>query len=278
MNANISNLTRTQKGMSIVELLVAMALGLLLLGGILQVFLSSRQTYSANEAMGRMQENGRFALEFIARSARLAGYIEPTLQIALPMPVIPDSDQCSEIPADKKAQLCSTQGAGNVPDSIGFSFQPPLTDGARRDCLGNTIAANDQLIVNYFGIIPANGTLPASLGCRSYNLTTNAWITGPNLQPLVEGIDSLQVLYGVDSGGDSRSANQYISADRVSNWAKVRSVRIAVLANSVESMDPEPTGRNFFLLDAAPLTLANLGNDKRARQVFTTTIQLKNVE
>ncbi len=64
-----NSMRRQQLGLSLVELMVALVLGLVLMTGIIQVFLSSRQTYASNEAMARMQENGRFALEFISRSA-----------------------------------------------------------------------------------------------------------------------------------------------------------------------------------------------------------------
>ena len=82
-----------QKGLSIIELLVAMVIGLILLLGVSQVFLSSRQTYAANEAMGRLQENGRFALEFIARSARLAGYTEPVFEGGKPLALVQAFDR-----------------------------------------------------------------------------------------------------------------------------------------------------------------------------------------
>jgi type IV pilus assembly protein PilW len=63
-----------QKGLSLVELLVAMTLSLLLMGGVLQIFLASKQTYSANTALSRVQESGRFAMEFLTSDIRNAGY------------------------------------------------------------------------------------------------------------------------------------------------------------------------------------------------------------
>jgi type IV pilus assembly protein PilW len=261
-----------QLGLSIVELMVAMALGLLLMTGVIQVFLSSRQTYAANEAMGRMQENGRFALEFMARSARLAGYVEPVYAEARPVALVRPS--CTGLPGSIPTELCTTTGAGNASDSFGFVFQPPIQDGARRDCLGNSITENNMLLINHYSIIPATATTPPALGCRAYkfNQTTGSWTSGPQAQELISGIDSLQILYGVNTSGDARSANQYVSADRVTNWNNVRAVRIAVLANSIEPITPAPAARNFVLLDAAPVSYA----DNRARQIFSTTIQLKN--
>lgn len=65
---------RQQHGLSLVELMVAMALSLLLMLGVMQIFLSSKQTYSTNVALSRVQESGRFALDFLARDIRNAGY------------------------------------------------------------------------------------------------------------------------------------------------------------------------------------------------------------
>lgn len=63
-----------QQGLSLVELLIAMTLSLLLMGGVLQIFLASKQTYSANTALSRVQESGRFAMEFLTSDIRNAGY------------------------------------------------------------------------------------------------------------------------------------------------------------------------------------------------------------
>jgi len=63
-----------QQGLSIIELMIALLLGLLLMGGVLQLFLSSKRTYQTNAALSQVQESGRFALEFLAFDLRNAGY------------------------------------------------------------------------------------------------------------------------------------------------------------------------------------------------------------
>lgn len=65
---------RNQRGLSLVELMIAMALSLLLILGVAQMFLSSKQTYSTNNALSRIQESGRFAMELMAYDIRNAGY------------------------------------------------------------------------------------------------------------------------------------------------------------------------------------------------------------
>lgn len=64
----------TQNGLTMVEFLIAMMLGVFLTGGLIQLFADSRKTYQVQEGLSRVQENGRFALDFIARDIRMAGY------------------------------------------------------------------------------------------------------------------------------------------------------------------------------------------------------------
>lgn len=70
----ISKSFQRQRGLSLVELMVAMALSLLLMLGVIQIFLSSKQTYSTNSALSRVQESGRFAMDFLAQDIRNTGY------------------------------------------------------------------------------------------------------------------------------------------------------------------------------------------------------------
>ncbi len=60
-------------GMTLVELMIAMMLGLLVVVSASAIFISNRQTYRATEGLGRVQENGRMAFELMARDIREAG-------------------------------------------------------------------------------------------------------------------------------------------------------------------------------------------------------------
>ncbi|MCH8476830.1 MAG: prepilin-type N-terminal cleavage/methylation domain-containing protein, partial [Wenzhouxiangella sp.] len=60
-------------GFSLVELMIAMILGLLVVAGVIQLFVGNRITYSNNEALARVQESGRFALEIIKPFVRGVG-------------------------------------------------------------------------------------------------------------------------------------------------------------------------------------------------------------
>ena len=63
-----------QAGLTLVEIMIAMVLGLLVLMAIVQVFVGQRQTFALAEATNQVQESGRIALEFLSRAGRNADY------------------------------------------------------------------------------------------------------------------------------------------------------------------------------------------------------------
>lgn len=65
---------RVNAGFSVLELMIALLLGLVVVAGIVQLFVGNSRTYEIVTAQARLQENARFAFDFISRSARSAGY------------------------------------------------------------------------------------------------------------------------------------------------------------------------------------------------------------
>ena len=58
---------RKQRGFSLVELMIALVLGLMVIGGVTSVFLSNKQSFRTNTALSQVQENSRIAFELMAR-------------------------------------------------------------------------------------------------------------------------------------------------------------------------------------------------------------------
>jgi len=63
-----------QKGLSLVEVMIAMVIGSVITAGIIQLFVANSETHRLMLGQSRMQESARFALQFIGRSVRQAGY------------------------------------------------------------------------------------------------------------------------------------------------------------------------------------------------------------
>ncbi|WP_444908667.1 PilW family protein [Microbulbifer sp. TRSA005] len=64
-----------QRGISLVELMVSITVGLVLMAGVVQLFLASKVTFNSQSAIARVQETGRLAMDFIAEDLRMAGYM-----------------------------------------------------------------------------------------------------------------------------------------------------------------------------------------------------------
>ncbi len=63
-----------QNGLSLIELMIALLIGLVLIAGLIQVFTASRTAYQLSQAIARNQENARFALDFLQRDMRMIGH------------------------------------------------------------------------------------------------------------------------------------------------------------------------------------------------------------
>lgn len=66
---------RSQRGIGLVELMIAMVLGLFLIGGVIQLFIGTKSSYKVMEGMSRLQENARYAMSIISREINAAGYM-----------------------------------------------------------------------------------------------------------------------------------------------------------------------------------------------------------
>ena len=63
-----------QHGMTLIELMVALAIGMFLMIGAITVFMQGRTTFRITESLSRLQENGRFALDTLEPDIRMAQY------------------------------------------------------------------------------------------------------------------------------------------------------------------------------------------------------------
>jgi type IV pilus assembly protein PilW len=82
-----------QRGLSLIELLISMTIGLIVTGALVYVFIGSRSGYRSNENLARVQETGRFALDYIGQDLRMVSFagchsrgltVDTTLVIARP--------------------------------------------------------------------------------------------------------------------------------------------------------------------------------------------------
>ncbi|MDC0661187.1 PilW family protein [Marinobacter sp. SS21] len=72
--ATRSRFPSRQRGLSLVELMIAMALGLVMMAGLTQIFISNQRSFTLSQALAYVQESGREGAAILAREIRNADY------------------------------------------------------------------------------------------------------------------------------------------------------------------------------------------------------------
>lgn len=318
--------------MTLVELLVAMTLGLLVTLAAASALVTSRRGAGTVDAASQLRDNARFATDLIQRLAVQAGFEDLAVvsapyagteaqyaqinQIAISdlLPNVYGSNNA--VPATNDPLNVATRrpasDAGNGSDVLILQYQaarasidPSSTsdasDRSMITCAGNapplaSIGRNDR-IFSVLSVGLSQGE--PSLMCLTQSTTSGAIST----TPLIMGVESFQVLYGVDNvtpnaalGPDNAAesvANRYLRADQLTvpgdqnatyaNWRRVRSLRIGMVLRGPERSAQSATRQQLFPLGSQYASNLDPGSsyavtDARLRQTVIFTVHLRNCQ
>ncbi len=237
---------RRQAGLTLVELMVAMAVGLLITVAAGSLYLVARQGFRTNDDQSRAFETGRFAVEFLGRNIRMAG--APSFQPNTPLQwFVPTT----------AAPVQGTEG-GAAPDTLTIAYRTVGAYNAATlvgaDCLGQNAGAE---VVNTFSV-SADGQLM----CQGNG--------GATVQPLATQVVDMQVTYGVAADADAGQVVSVVNATGVADWRAVRQVEICI---DVVSFEPN-------VINGATPGLNCRGqafpNDNRVHRLFRTVANVRN--
>lgn len=321
-----------QSGLTLVELMVAMTIGLLLLAGTASLFISNKRIYREQEELSRLQENGRFALEMMLNDVRMSGYVgchddlaNLTNQVSTNAQTLTSylarvegSDEAANwLPSNATQEVgnmvAATDGItiryldpvnidADTPMVLTTPMNPSVLDGdlvvadTTGLAVGDLAGISDCATSDVFAITGLSATT-ISHAALSKGYGTNAQImrlvarryfirdggngrslwmveNGGAAQELIEGVDAMQVMYGIDADADT-FPDSYGTADDAdaAGWANVVSVRVALLLRTVEANpNNEIDSRIYGLLDQA----VGPFDDRRRRRVFSATVAIRN--
>lgn len=143
-----------QQGLSLVELMISITLGLVILAGVATVFLNSRQGYAVQEGTALMQDNARFALETVGRALRDAGFFHGVPPAGMEW-MDPALNDVNAAPCASDAWFANTRNAIEIHGGGAQSPVPGCT-------LNSYVAGTDVLVVRHADAnsAPATGYLP----------------------------------------------------------------------------------------------------------------------
>ncbi|MEP5232655.1 MAG: PilW family protein [Alloalcanivorax sp.] len=235
-----------QKGFSLVELMVALVLGLIVTAAAIQLFITNQKTFVLQQTASQLQQDSQQVMRFMIRDLRKAGLIWDTVTATRDMG-IQFSNWSGEIPA-------SAEGTDN--DRLTLAYN------GKSDCAGNTVTDWTEVATTYY-------VDDGSLYCKG-SLDTDVVVE------LVPGVESFQVLYGIDTNNDGAlGVSRYVTQDQVPADIPVVAVKIGLLLTRANNALPESDGTREFHILGETLTEPA---DRAMRKALSTTVRLRNYD
>lgn len=254
-----------QTGLTLVELMVALVIGLVVAAAAVAALLVARNGFTTVDSTAQLRENARFTSDLIQRLAVQAGFEDVA---GRGFSVVPPNERPPAIRGFDDAILAAdtdpsgltdgsrSSGCAGVTDTSCLNgsdallvrfwgtspgADPSVADGSMINCAGIGEPEGTELATSVFHIIRSAAGEP-TLAC-TYRDGSGNWKT----MALVPGVEAMQVLYGVDnvspgaapSGATDSVPDRYLrasqlevsgdSAATLANWRRVRSLRIGLL-------------------------------------------------
>ena len=304
--------TLRQRGLTVVELMIAITLGLLVVLAATTLLVASNSAYVAQAEAANVDAAGRFALAVIERAARQGAFIDWEREdVAAGIdPAAPSAVRgldAASLSSASAALADPRPPAVNGSDVLALRFSGSGSgegDGSATTCAGFSVGADqDGWSIFYVGIGPAGDP---ELRCKYRG--ASSW----SAEAVIGGIDTFQVLYGLDTdAAPDGMANTYLSANEInaledtlavdgaselerqrerqrkSWWKRVASIKVALVVHGARQSRQVGGPAQYWLFGAAYDNGADAGTrvkrdgmsrslQQRERRMFSSTILLRN--
>lgn len=266
----------SQRGLTLVELMVAMAISLVIALAAVAALTVARRGFTTVDAASQLRDNGRFAIDIIQRLGVQAGYQDTPWAITErrnesgvatnPEPFVFGVNNALRNSATDPANTGVARTAGSAgygSDILVLRYQTSETfpgsgvpDNSMINCAGNNatgIPANrDDRMVSILHVAESQGEL--SLMCSS----STDGLSPYDAQPLVRGVENFQILYGIDQSTSAEPvrADRFWRADQMivagdpvatnNNWRRVRSIRIGMVIRGPAGSTQDTNTQTFY--------------------------------
>lgn len=289
---NLKSLSARQKGVTLVEILLALAIGMTISLAMLQLLTQSLTARGQIERTGQKTESGRYALDFIGAETRLAGFygefmpatIDSSLNTLCNGGVVRFNDltwnETAALPAAIRGIAAADVAGDQIDGCLGL---PDYTNGTdvlvvwRADTA--TMAPRKRVIyVADCNVCAPSDGIP-TLKEITITLVGGAAAVAPPVA-LALGVENLHVEYGIDD--DAFGTAGYGVVDEYKNpsapilladWPNVLSVRDFVLVRDLAAT-PGHKDTDSYVLGSKAIAAKN---DQFKRRVFSSTAVLTNV-
>jgi len=289
-NYSLNKAPHAQRGVTLIELMVGIAIGLLVVAVAMGALMVSRGvTGTVSDASG-IQQQGAYAMRLFGQQLRQAGSLRlnrnPGTVVAAELylaPVAFETKATSATPlysfdATKSEQIISGTAAP-VTLVVGYrrytepTFISATDVSPSRNCLGGPAdSSNHERLESTFWVSSKN-----ELRCAGNpNPALASPPTDTDGQPVLQNVANFQVRYLVQNNTAGNPTLSQVDASGVTNWAQVQAVEVCLVLYGAEAMDL-PAGSNYTDCDGTAVDMSTL-TGARARRMhvpFRNVFQLR---
>ncbi len=301
-----------QRGVTLVELLVSLVIGLVIMLAVSQAYLGASASSRIAETQARMNEDAQTALAMLVHQLKLAG--ANPIRADRAAESIRNPFTANHVVRGCDINFSNTSSATSIdnlncahtatstgPDALAISYEADVFNtisnsiGVPTDCIGSGLISTNITYTTNAGISTAGvmyvaspvyyvdtSKTPRTLSCSNADTAVTA-------QPLIENVIDMQVTYGVSSKVSPTSVLGYLTAREIDDsagpitgtttpaerWALVKTVRVCILMSSNEAVATSADSAQYR--NCAGTVVTN-PPDLKLRRAYTTTVALRNRE
>jgi len=238
---NTSRRARAQGGFTILEMMVALAIGLVVALGFTASFIGMKTSFNSQSSLTQLQDNERIAMAVLTSAVTQAGYFptgaNPATSVAGKMTradLYAGADTVGGSMAAMQYLYGTTAGTptSTTKETLSTAFVSAPGDG-QLSCQGSSVASSTTTNVtlrNTFYVDTTSNTLGCTVQATAAATSTpTVTPTNTTFTPLVTNVKSMSVLYGIDYDADG-NVDTYMPASLVTTaqWSSVKSVRVTL--------------------------------------------------
>ena len=289
-NYSLNKAPHAQRGVTLLELMVGIAIGLLVVAVAMGAMMVSRGvTGTVSDASG-IQQQGAYAMRLFGQQLRQAGSLRlhrnPGTVVAADLYLAPvafetqatSATSLYSFDATKSEQIISGTAAP-VTLVVGYrrytepTFISATDVSPSRNCLGGPAdSSNHERLESTFWVSSKN-----ELRCAGNpNPALVSPPTDTDGQPVLQNVANFQVRYLVQNNTAGNPTLSQVDASGVTNWAQVQAVEVCLVLYGAEAMDL-PAGSNYTDCDGTAVDMSTL-TGVRARRMhvpFRNVFQLR---
>jgi type IV pilus assembly protein PilW len=269
---------KRQRGITLIELMVGLSIGLLVVAVAMGALIVSRGVSGSVSDASGIQQQAAYAMRVIGLQLRQGGSLYLNLN---PYNAVTENVLTAPVAFETTA---AASGTGNSFDPVantllGASSPVTLTVGYRRYKEPVYTDATDQSLARNCLGGPANNSTDQRVE-SVFQLSGNALTCSGNgaaAQPIVQNVAEFQVRYlWQDNTTPGDSKIQYVAAGAVDNWSKVQAVEVCLVLYGVEPMDL-PTGSTYTDCSGTAVDMTALTGPRARRMhiAFRNVFQLR---